>query len=146
MMTTGVVQQERGWVFCVHLIRDSFGDVGRHTREETPDGYVKMLLGMMLQFFIPTDFSQTCFSQKWGKIFIRHSLFSIPLSALVLFTLVVGDLFKSEVSLTSFNKVLPHEDESVLCNVRHECACDRFPTFSPLNSKAAYSKAFFKVK
>lgn len=67
MMTTGVVQQERGWVFCVHLIRDSFGDVGRHTREETPDGYVKMLLGMMLQFFIPTDFSQTCFSQKMGK-------------------------------------------------------------------------------
>lgn len=43
-------------------------------------------------------------------------------------------------------KFLVHEDESVLCNVRHECACDRFPTFSPLNSKAAYRKAFFKVK
>lgn len=66
-----------------------------------------------------------------------HSLFTIPLSALVLFTLDVGDLFKSKVSLTSFNKVWAHEDESVLCNVRHECACDRFPTFSLLKLKAA---------
>lgn len=89
-----------------NLIRDSFGDVGRRTREETPDGYVKMLLGMTLQFFIPTGFSQTCFSpQKWGKIFIMHPLFTIPLPALLLFTPVLGDLFKSKVSRTSFNKV-----------------------------------------
>ena len=55
-----------------HLIWDSFADVCRHTREETPDGYVKMLLWMMLQFFIPTDFSQVCFS-KMGKN-IHHSV------------------------------------------------------------------------
>lgn len=40
---------------------DSFGDVVQthtHTRAEMPDGYVKVLFEMMLQFFMPAEFIQ----------------------------------------------------------------------------------------
>lgn len=59
---------------------DSFGDGVptpwlTQTHAETPDGYVKMLVEIMWQFFIPTGFMQECvlsffFSEVEKKKFI----------------------------------------------------------------------------
>lgn len=67
---------------------DSFGDVVQththtHTRAEMPDGYVKVLFEMMLQFFMPAEFIQErviflFFSKVTGKkkiiIVVYHSI------------------------------------------------------------------------
>lgn len=64
------------------------------TGAEMPDGYVKMLFEMMLQFFIPTGFIQdgVCFSQMEKKKIIIVVYHSICLCdpVLVLLVLVVG--------------------------------------------------------
>lgn len=79
---------------------DSFGDgvqthAHTHTQVEMPDGYVKMLFKMMLQFFIPTEFIQdpVSFFQDWKEkkkrfiIVVYHSICFCD-TILVLFTLV----------------------------------------------------------
>lgn len=99
----------------------------------------------MLQFFIPTDFRQVCFS-KMGKnihhtVVVYHPIFN----PCVIHTLCRGGIYSNQKFVSfllikfCFRKMNPSS-----AKLKINALVTVFPSFSKINSKAAFRKAINK--